>query len=92
MVLIHEDTGTYDDERQYTAWELCGDHWWVHRDYRARVKGGRVDWEIANNFRGALVRLQRLVPGRQGIRVMTRYVDPDTPMVLVKTQWTDTSP
>lgn len=60
MAIIKDVTGEYDDELQYTAGELCGDHWWVDREYVARTIRGRVDWETATNHGGNLVRLERL--------------------------------
>lgn len=91
-MLIREANGeTWDDEATYTAWDLVGNQAWIDRGYYAQIKGGRVKWETADNFGGRLVRLQRLVPMPGGrLAQPTRYVDPDTPMVLVKGPNTDT--
>lgn len=71
-----------------TAWDLIG---WD--DGAVRVVGGRVDWEAVDNFGGWQVRLQRLVPSGDRLRVLTRYVDADTKLVpaddMARARWAD---
>jgi hypothetical protein len=62
-----------------TAWDLIG---WDHG--RLRIEGGRATYEAVgydDSRGGRLVRLQRLAAEVGGLRVVTRYVDPDTVLV-----------
>jgi hypothetical protein len=63
----------------YTAWQLCGDWFWVNR-YYAVIKDGRAKYEIATaSLTEQSVKLERL----ERLRQITRYVDPDTKMILI---------
>ena len=65
-----------------TAWELIG------TDELVRIVGGRVTYEAVDyNAAGTAhnVRLARLVSDRNGLRQISRYVDPDTRLEIVTT-------
>lgn len=65
--------------QRYTAWELCGDWWWV-KQYDARIVGGRSQYETATaSTTQQTVALRRAV----ALHRITRYVHPDTLMELV---------
>ncbi len=65
--------------RLSSAWNLIG---WD--DGRLRIAGGRAAYDAVSyddSRGGKLVRLQRLDATNFGLRVVTRYVDPDTILV-----------
>jgi len=85
MALIQTPTGTYDDSGIYTAWDLAGDWWWNEAGYEAVIVGGRTPYETATATTGRFVRLWRLrYLGAGQLTDCYRYVDPETPMRLVK--------
>lgn len=64
-----------------TAWDVIGSERLV------KIKGGRSVYENAyySDERGAdNVRLDRIKVEPQGLRVINRYVDPDTEIIFVK--------
>ena len=77
-------TGEYDDAKTYTAWELASDSWWEELRYSIQIIGGRAMYELAGNQGGELVRLGRLDTSSGTPHSVYRYVDPDTPMRLIK--------
>jgi len=82
--MVKASTGTYDDAKEYTAWELAGDSWWEELNYSAQIVGGRALYELAGVQNGRLVRLGRLDTSKGRPHSIYRYVDPDTRMRLVK--------
>jgi hypothetical protein len=49
-----------------------------------RIRGGRALYEAVGNDGGELVRLTRLaIGGPEGLRVVVRYVDPDTELEVI---------
>lgn len=87
MAVIETVTGSYDDAKTYTAHELAADHWWIDENYLAKVVGGHALWEHVQyrdgGGNGENVLVWRL-DGSQGLKVFKRYVDPETPMRLIK--------
>ncbi len=62
---------THMVERVYTAWELCGDWWWM-RDFECQIVGGRTLYEEASAKDGR--KSVRLVIGRRhGITAPTPF-------------------
>ena len=62
-----------------TAWDLIG---WD--DGKLRIPAGRLTYDAVvfnDTTHGHRVRLDRLDVGANGIRVVNRYVDPDTLLV-----------
>src|SRR4051812_12673407 len=64
-------------DREFTAWELAGEWWWLDR-YQAVIVGGRAGYETATATRNSQVALRRA----DGLHRITRYVGPDTRMRL----------
>lgn len=80
-------SAAHDPAREYTAWELAGDWWWVDVPLWAVQVGGSVRWEtaaVSDGGSGATVRLDRLqiLPDNK-LRAVQRYVSPDTRFRLV---------
>jgi len=51
---------------------------------RVRVVGGRTLYEAVTNNGGCKVRLNRLVDNTGQVNPTSRYVDPDTPLEVVR--------
>lgn len=69
-----------------TAWELCGEfNELIDNTHEVRIKGGRTTYQLAENTRNNLVRLERLATD-EGLRIVRRYVRPDTAVELVPIQ------
>ena len=66
-----------------TAWELCGDWWWVDK-YEVRLPGGRVAYETATATRNDNVCLRRLKEGDTGLYTVRRTVAHDQVLEMVK--------
>jgi len=66
-----------------TAWDLIGFDPGLDDAKGVRVVGGRTLYEAVGNDGGQLVRLSRL-DTTDGLRAVIRYVDPDTPMEIVR--------
>jgi hypothetical protein len=68
-----------------TAWDLIG---FDGSDGKSvRVVGGRTLYEAVvfnDETHGHRVRLDRLIVGETGLRVVNRYVDADTPVEVVE--------
>lgn len=72
----------FKTDTTYTAWDLIG----YDGDLWLRIVGGRTLYEAAvfnDTTHGHRVRLDRL-DTKNGLRVVNRYVDPDTPIRLVR--------
>jgi hypothetical protein len=72
----------WNEHDTYTAWQLCGDRSWREGNYRIKIKGGKTLYEDATAAKG--YRSVRLAWLRNDLKQFTRYVDPETPMQLVK--------
>ena len=75
------------NKARLTAWHLAADWEWINAGDFAQIKGGRSLWEQVDTTKGGLgktVRLSRLITTDDRFRCITRYVDPDTPMELIK--------
>jgi hypothetical protein len=71
----------FTTDTTYTAWDLIG----YDGPLWLQIVGGRTLYDQAvfnDNTSGHRVRLDRLDTA-DGLRVVNRYVDPDTPMRLV---------
>jgi hypothetical protein len=67
-----------------TAWDLIGfDPYDYDGAKGVRIVGGRTVYEAVANTRNDSVCLSRL-DTTDGLRAVVRYVDPDTPMEVVK--------
>jgi hypothetical protein len=68
---------------QLTAWDVVGyDPYDYPGTVGVRLAGGRTVYEAVANTSGGRVCLSRLDTS-DGLRAVTRYVDADTPVVLV---------
>jgi hypothetical protein len=71
--------------KQYTAWELCGDSQWTC-SHVAQVRGGRATYHnVVASMTQRTVILSRIDSGDDNthMKLIKRYVHPDTIMVLV---------
>lgn len=86
MALVTMDTGTYDDSLIYTAGDLAGDWWWILAGaYNAQTVGGRALYnEIEYRPKSGCLVASRLSLVNGSLKLVTRYLDPDTKMRLVK--------
>jgi hypothetical protein len=67
-----------------TAWNLCGNHDWIYRGQKCRIKGGRVWYEDARNTKtdgGVILARLEFMPDNS-IRQIIRWVHPDTKVEL----------
>jgi hypothetical protein len=83
-MIVKAMTGEYDDAKEYTAWELAADWWWIELGYFAVVVGGRQSYDEVTATRNDAVRLSRLYATTTAIRQINRYVNPELSMRLVK--------
>jgi hypothetical protein len=76
----------FDEAGKIVAHELAADQSWADEYAGFRVKGGTVIWEDAEYTPSSnRVKIARLLPVGDKLRVMTRYVDPETRVILVET-------
>jgi hypothetical protein len=84
MAIVSVATGEYDDSKEYTAWELAADWWWVELGYDAVIVGGNARYENATVTRNSSVKLSKLDADLISLCQINRYVNSDTKMRLVR--------
>jgi len=83
-MIVSTITGEYDDEAEHTAHDLAADHWWIDANYLAQVVGGRVRWEHVEYHNGGYRVCVWRLDTKKGLRVIKRYINPETKMRLIK--------
>lgn len=73
------------EAKTYTAGDLAADWWWMDEYLISTRRAIYTDAEFTGGYQG--VKFSRLEGGQtiqDGVRVITRYVDPDMEVRLVK--------
>ncbi len=73
----------YDASKTYTAWQLCGDWWWVGKYHAKIVKGNAIYQEAHASNTHQTVRMASVRVKGNSIQAVQRYIKWDTPMQLI---------